>query len=46
MGRPSLAEVRAQAGGADVRLVEETDYPFRGLVKITVSPSAAVRFPL
>jgi Uncharacterized protein conserved in bacteria len=32
--------------GIRVRVVEETEYPFKGRVRITVSPEKAVRFPL
>jgi hypothetical protein len=40
-------EVTAKVGdGAMVRIVEDTDYPFRGLVHLTVSPERPVRFPL
>jgi len=34
------------AGGHQVTVVEETDYPFRGQVRFTVSTSAPVAFPL
>ncbi len=39
-------EVHTMAGGVDVHLLEETDYPFRGTVKITVNPASSARFPL
>jgi len=34
------------AGGHPVKIVEETDYPFRGQIRFTVSTSAPVAFPL
>ena len=39
-------EVHTEVAGHPVHLVEETDYPFRETVRMTVTPSAAVRFPL
>jgi hypothetical protein len=40
-------EVTAQVGdGAEVRIVEETEYPFREMVRFTLSPSRPVCFPL
>jgi len=43
----AAGEVTAKVGdGAEVTIVEETDYPFRGGVKLTVQAAAAVRFPL
>jgi hypothetical protein len=33
-------------GGVRVKLAEETDYPFRETVRITVSPEKAIPFPL
>lgn len=39
-------EVRTKVAGHDVTLRQETDYPFRDTVKITVTPSASTRFPL
>ncbi|HWA95889.1 MAG TPA: beta-L-arabinofuranosidase domain-containing protein [Terracidiphilus sp.] len=39
-------EVRTALDGTDVHIVEETDYPFRGTVKLTVHPGKALRFPL
>ncbi len=42
---PSI--VKAKAGnGTDVTITEETDYPFRGSVKLTINPSKAARFPI
>ncbi len=42
----SPSEVRTMVGSTAVHLVEETDYPFRGTVKITVNPAAEIRFPI
>jgi glycosyl hydrolase family 127 (putative beta-L-arabinofuranosidase)/beta-L-arabinofuranosidase (glycosyl hydrolase family 127) len=42
----SPCEVRANIRGATVHITEETDYPFRGSLKITVNPSAPLAFPL
>jgi hypothetical protein len=39
-------EVRATIGKTAVHLVEETNYPFRGTIRITVNPAAPVAFPL
>ncbi len=42
----SPCEVRTMIGGKAVHVIEETDYPFRGAVRITVNPAAKVKFPL
>jgi DUF1680 family protein len=34
------------ANGVDVAIVEDTDYPFRGSVRLTVHPASPVKFPL
>jgi uncharacterized protein len=39
-------ELRTEIAGAKVRIVEETEYPFRGLVHITVFPSSPASFAL
>lgn len=39
-------EVQTRIAGADVHLVEETEYPFRGRVLIRVSPSVPTAFGL
>jgi len=39
-------EVHTLLRGTPVHVVEETDYPFRGLVRLTVSPAAPLEFPL
>jgi hypothetical protein len=42
----SPCEVDTMIGETRVRLVEETDYPFRGKVKVTINPATPTRFPL
>ncbi len=42
----SPCEVETIVRGTFVQIAETTDYPFRETVRIVVSPSAAVRFPL
>lgn len=42
----SPCEVRTTVNGTAVHVLEETDYPFRGTVRITINPSAPVKFPL
>lgn len=32
--------------GTSVHIVEETEYPFRGTIRILVNPSASIKFPL
>ncbi len=39
-------EVRAVLRGTAVLVVEETDYPFRGTVRLTVNPASPLSFPL
>jgi DUF1680 family protein len=39
-------EVRTRVRGTDLHVVEETDYPFRGMVRITVNPASPLSFPL
>jgi len=39
-------EVRTQIRGVPVRVIEETDYPFRGKVHLTVSPDHPLSFRL
>ncbi len=39
-------EVTALVRGTAVHVIEETEYPFRGTVALTVSPDKAVFFPL
>jgi uncharacterized protein len=40
------SEVRTMVRGNPVHLVEETDYPFRDTVRVTVNPASAMSFPL
>jgi len=42
----SPCNVRTSVRGVAIELAEETEYPFRGTVRITVNPAAAVSFPL
>jgi len=42
---PSRVAARV-AGGVDVELVEQTEYPFRDNIGITVNPSATAKFPI
>ena len=39
-------EVRAMVRGTPVHVIEETDYPFRGGVRLTIRPDSPLRFPL
>lgn len=39
-------EVHVSVRGTPVHVIEETDYPFHGKVQLTVSPAAALQFPL
>ncbi len=39
-------EVHTLLRGTPVHIVEETDYPFRGTVRLHLSPAASIRFPL
>jgi DUF1680 family protein len=41
----SPCEARISLQGATVHVVEETDYPFRGTIRISVNPSRPLRFP-
>ena len=42
----SPCEVKTTVGGTAVHVVEETEYPFRGTVRMTVTPAAAIKFPM
>jgi DUF1680 family protein len=42
---PSLVSAKV-ANGIEVAIVEDTDYPFRGAVRMTVYPASPGRFPL
>jgi hypothetical protein len=39
-------EVRTMVRDTQVHVVEETNYPFRGMVHLTVNPTASLAFPL
>ncbi|MBS1802493.1 MAG: glycoside hydrolase family 127 protein [Acidobacteria bacterium] len=39
-------EVRTNIRGTAVHIAEETDYPFRAVVKLAINPSAPLAFPL
>jgi uncharacterized protein len=41
----SPCEAHVSLQGATVHIIEETEYPFRGKIRITVSPSRPLRFP-
>jgi len=40
------SSLRVALGGDSVRLVQHTDYPFPGAVRLTVTPAKRMRFPL
>ncbi len=42
----SPCDVETMVGGTVVRVSETTDYPFRGSIRIVLTPATAVRFPL
>jgi hypothetical protein len=42
----SPCEVNTVVKGVPVHLVEETDYPFRSEIRITVNPASAIAFPM
>lgn len=42
----NTTEAKAGKDGTAVRLMEETQYPFDGLVSVTVNPEKSVEFPL
>jgi uncharacterized protein len=42
----SPCEVRTMVRNTEVHIVEETEYPFRGSVRIKVEPAIALSFPL
>ena len=42
----SPCEVRTMIGNTAVHVSEQTEYPFRGLVRITINPASPLRFPL
>ncbi len=40
------SEVRTVVKGTAVQVVEETEYPFRGAIRLTIHPASPVAFPL
>jgi hypothetical protein len=42
---PSIVKAKV-ANGNEITIAEETDYPFKGSVKLTVNTNKAVRFPI
>lgn len=40
------SEVNVKTGGTNVRIIEDTDYPFREGVQLTLNPESPVNFPL
>ncbi len=42
----SPCEVRTMVRNTEVRILEETDYPFQGNVRIKIEPAVALSFPL
>jgi hypothetical protein len=42
----SPCEVRTMVRGTQVHVVEETSYPFRGTVRMTINPGSRLAFPL
>ncbi len=42
----SPCEVRTQVRGADVRIQEETEYPFRGMARLKLDVGSPITFPL
>ena len=41
----SPCEARVRLQGTEVQVAEETEYPFRGTIRMTVNPSRRLRFP-
>ena len=41
----SPCEVRVMLRGTEVHVMEETEYPFRGVIRMYVNPSQALKFP-
>lgn len=39
-------EVRTNIRNTDIHVLEETDYPFRGAIRLTVNPASPISFPL
>jgi hypothetical protein len=42
----SPCEVHTMLGGTAVHITEQTEYPFKGVVRLTIHPASALRFPL
>ncbi len=42
----SPCEVRTMVRNTEVRILEETDYPFQGNVRMKIEPAIALSFPL
>jgi uncharacterized protein len=42
----SPCEVRTAIQGTELRIIEETEYPFRGTIRMTVNPASRIAFPL
>jgi uncharacterized protein len=42
----SPCEVRTALQGTELQLIEETEYPFRGTIRMTVNPASRLVFPL
>lgn len=40
------SEAHVALGETNIHLIEETDYPFRGRIEITINPEQSVSFPL
>ena len=40
------SEAHVELRGTNVHVIEETDYPFRGKIQITINPEQTVSFPL
>ncbi|HWE85307.1 MAG TPA: beta-L-arabinofuranosidase domain-containing protein [Terracidiphilus sp.] len=39
-------ELRTVLRGVPVHILEETDYPFRGIIRFTINPASPIEFPL
>ena len=42
----SPCDVHTTLGGTAVHIAEQTDYPFKGVVRMTINPASSLRFPL
>jgi hypothetical protein len=43
---PSVVKAKVSGAGVEVTITEETEYPFHGVVELTVTAAAPVEFPL